>query len=76
MSKKDEDDADGIGGASNDQRGGHRQDEKENMNPSSSHGTRLFLFLMAIPVQLLFVFVFSHLLPPFLNYASHIITPF
>jgi hypothetical protein len=37
MSKKDEDDADGIGGASNDKRGSHRQDEKENMNPGSTH---------------------------------------
>ncbi len=31
----------------------------------------LFLFLMTIPVQLLFVFMFGHLLAPFLDHAPH-----
>jgi hypothetical protein len=76
MPEQDEDNRDGIGGASDDQRGGHRQNEKEKMNPVSTHARALFLFLMTIPVQLFFVFVFSHLLPSFLYDASHIITPF
>jgi hypothetical protein len=76
MSEKDEDDGNRISGASNNQCGGHRQNEKNNMNPGSTHQGALFLFLMTIPVQLFFVFVFSHLLPSLLHDASHIITPF
>jgi hypothetical protein len=41
------------------------------MDDISSHGNQLFLFLMAIPIQLFFVFVLSHLLPSFLDHASH-----
>ncbi len=37
MSEKDEDDRDRIGGASNEQRGGHRQNEKKDMKPGSAH---------------------------------------
>jgi hypothetical protein len=76
MSEKDQDDSNGIGGASNNQCGGHRQNEKDNMNPGSMHQGTLFLFLMTIPVQLFFVFVLSHLLPSFLHDASHSLTPF
>jgi hypothetical protein len=76
MSQKDENDGDRISGASNNQCGGHRQNEKEDMNPVSTHQEALFLFLMTIPVQLLFVFVFPHLFPSLFHDASHIITPF
>jgi hypothetical protein len=41
------------------------------MDDISSHGRLLFLFLMTIPIQLFFVFVLSHLLPSFLDHASH-----
>jgi hypothetical protein len=41
------------------------------MDDISSHGNQLFLFLMTIPIQLFLVFVLSHLLPSFLDHASH-----
>ena len=71
MSKKDENNGQRISRASNDPRGGHCQDEKDDRNVISSHQNRLFLFLMTIPVELLFVFVLSHLLPAFLDHAPH-----
>ncbi len=36
-----------------------------------SQRVNLFLLLMTIPVQLLFVFVLSHLFSPFLDHTSH-----
>jgi hypothetical protein len=69
--KEDEDNGKRIGRASDDPRGGHCQDEKNDVDVISSHQKQLFLFLMTIPVQLLFVFVLSHLLSAFLDHASH-----
>jgi hypothetical protein len=71
VSKEDENNGKRIGRASNDPRGGHCQDEKDDMDGVSSHQERLFLFLMTIPVELLFVFMLSHLLSAFLDNASH-----
>jgi hypothetical protein len=71
VSEEDENNGKRISRASDDPRGGHCQDEKNNMDVISSHQKRLFLFLMAIPVELLFVFVLSHLLSAFLDHASH-----
>jgi hypothetical protein len=71
MAKEDENNGKRIGRASNDPRGGHCQDEKNNMDGVSSHQERLLLFLMTIPVELLFVFMLSHFLSAFLDNASH-----
>jgi len=70
VSKEDENNGQRIGRTSNDPRGGHCQDEKYDVDVISSHQKRLFL-LMAIPVELFFVFVLSHLLSAFLDHASH-----
>jgi len=75
MSQKDEDNRDGISRTSDDHRGSHCQDEKNNMDDISSH-VNLFLFLMTVPVQLLFVFVLPHLLSSLLDHASHNFLPF
>jgi hypothetical protein len=76
VSKEDKDYRKRINRASDETRGGHCQDEKDNMEGISSHQKRLFLFLMTIPVQLFFVFVFSHLLPAFFDHASHALPSF
>jgi hypothetical protein len=76
VSEEDEGDGKRIGRASDDPRGGHCQNEKNNMDVISSHEERLLLFLMTIPIQLLFVFVLSHLLSAFLDHASHALPPF
>ena len=71
MAEQDENNGQGISRASNDPRGGHCQDEKDDRNVISSHQKRLFLFLVTIPVELLFVFMLSHLLSAFLDHAPH-----
>ena len=71
MSQKDEHNGDGITRSSRHPGGNHRQDEENNMDGMAAHGKRLFLLLVTIPVQLLFVFVFSHLLPSLFNDAPH-----
>jgi F0F1-type ATP synthase assembly protein I len=76
VSKKDENNGQRISRASEEARGGHCQNEEDNMNLVSSHQKRLFLFLMTIPVELLFVFVLSHLLSAFLDHASHALPSF
>lgn len=76
VAKEDENNGKRIGRAPDDPRGGHCQDEKNDMDVVSSHQERLFLFLMTIPVELLFVFVLSHLLSAFLDHAPHDLPPF
>jgi hypothetical protein len=76
VSEEDENNGKRIGRASNDPRGGHCQDKKNDMDGISSHQERLLLFLMTIPVELLFVFVLSHFFPAFLDHASHDLPPF
>jgi len=46
------------------------------MDGIAAHEKKLFLFLMTIPVESLFVFMFSHLFSSLLNDASHGFTPF
>jgi hypothetical protein len=76
MSKEDENNGKRIGRAPDDPRGGHCQDEKNDMDGIASHQKRLFLFLMTIPVELFFVFMLSHLLSAFLDHTSHDLPPF
>jgi hypothetical protein len=45
MSQENKDNYKGIGRASNDQRGGHCQNEKDNMEGISSHENSYFFFL-------------------------------
>jgi hypothetical protein len=71
MSQKDEYDGDGVARTSCDPCGGYCQNEKSNMDDISSHEDSLLLFLMAIPVEHLFVFMFPHLFPSFLDHATH-----
>jgi len=71
MAQKDEHNGDGITRSSRHPGGNHRQDEENNMDEMATHEKGLFLFLVTIPVESLFVFVFSHLLSSLLNDASH-----
>jgi hypothetical protein len=71
MSQKDEHNGDGVTRSSRHPGGNHRQDEENNMDEMTTHEKGLFLFLVTIPVESLFVFVFSHLLSSLLNDASH-----
>ncbi len=83
MSQKDEHHRDRVPRSSCNPGGRYRQNKKKKMDPRFGGNLRgrmsnssipmdghLFL-LMTIPVQLLFVFVFPHLLPTLLNNASH-----
>jgi len=71
MSQKDEDNGDGVTRSSCHPGGDHRQDEENDMDEMAAHEKGLFLLLVTVPVEPLFVFVFSHLLSSFLNDASH-----
>jgi len=71
MSQKDEDNGDGVTRPSRHPGGNHCQDEENDMDEMATHQKGLFLLLMTIPVESLFVFVFSHLLSSLLNDASH-----
>ncbi len=76
VSQKDEDNCERISRASNDQRGGHCQNEKNNMDGMSSHEKQLFLFLMTVAVELFLVLMFPHLFTAFLDHASHDLASF
>jgi hypothetical protein len=76
MPQKDEDNGNGVTRSSGHPGGDHCQDEENDMNGSAAHEKNLFLLLMTIPVESLFMFMFSHLLSSLLNDASHNLPPF
>ena len=76
MSQKDEHNGDGVTRSSRHPGGDHRQDEENDMDEMATHGKGLFLLLVTIPVEPLFVFVFSHLLSSLLNDTSHKVLSF
>jgi len=71
MSQEDEDNGDGVAGSSCHPGGDDRQDEEDDMDELATHENGLFLFLMAVPVKPLSVFMLRHLLSPLLNDTSH-----
>lgn len=71
MSQEDEDNGNGVTRSSGHPGGGHRQDEEKDMDGFSTHEKGLFLLLVTIPVQLLFVFVFTHFLSSLFDDTSH-----
>jgi hypothetical protein len=76
MPQKDEDNGNGVTRSPCHPGGEYRQDEKNNMDGIAAHEKKLFLFLMTITVESLFMFMFSHLLSSLFNDASHLFTPF